>query len=96
MATKFAPLVADSVLQARGILGQFCSRLQRRCKTKARQINRRMGSDAGDVHTAALEMDEEQHIVGHQPSQRENLDSKELESAEFSVVSNLLLTRVAG
>ena len=32
--------VADSVLQARGILGQFCSRLQQACKTKARKINR--------------------------------------------------------
>src|SRR5437667_11636859 len=29
--------------------------------------------DPGDVHPAALEMDEKQHVVGHQPAQREHL-----------------------
>jgi len=29
-------------------------------------------------HAAAVEMNEEQHVVGHQPSQRENLDSEEV------------------
>jgi len=46
-----------------------------------------MGSDAGDVHTAALEMNEEQHVVGHQPSQRENLDSEEVGCREQREVS---------
>jgi hypothetical protein len=30
----------------------------------------RVNRDAGDVHPAALEMDEEQDVVGHQPAQR--------------------------
>jgi len=42
----------------------------------------RMGSDAGDIHTAALEMNEEQHLAGHQPSQCENLDSEEVRCRE--------------
>jgi len=42
----------------------------------------RMGSDAGDIHAAALEMNEERHVVGHQPSQRENLDSEEVRCRE--------------
>ena len=43
-----------------------------------RARGREMRSDARDVHTAALEMNEEQHVVGHQPSQRENLDREEV------------------
>ena len=37
-----------------------------------------MGGDAADVHTAALEVNEEQHVVGHQSSKRENLDREEV------------------
>ena len=37
-----------------------------------------MGGDAGDVYTAALEVDEEQHVVGHQSSKRQNLDREEV------------------
>jgi len=37
-----------------------------------------MGGDAGDVHTAALEVNEEQHVVGDQSSKRENLDREEV------------------
>ena len=33
----------------------------------------RVDGDPGDVHLAALEMDEKQYVVGHQPSQREDL-----------------------
>jgi hypothetical protein len=46
-----------------------------------------MRSDAGDVHTAALEMNEEQHVVGHQPSQRENFDREEVGCREQRKVS---------
>jgi hypothetical protein len=38
----------------------------------------RMGGDAGDVHTAALEVNEEQHVVGHQSSKRQNFDREEV------------------
>jgi hypothetical protein len=34
-----------------------------------------MNGNAGDVHPAALEMDEKQHVVGHQPAQRQHLGS---------------------
>ena len=37
-----------------------------------------MGGDAGDVHTAALEVNEEQHVVGDQSSKRQNLDREEV------------------
>src|SRR5215813_1743236 len=33
----------------------------------------RVNGDPGDHYPAALEMDEEQHVVGHQPTQREHL-----------------------
>jgi len=35
-------------------------------------------ADPGDVHPATLEMDEKQHVVGHQPSQREHLRGEEV------------------
>jgi hypothetical protein len=38
----------------------------------------RMGGDAGDVHTAALEVNDEQDVVGHQSSKRQNLDREEV------------------
>ncbi len=38
----------------------------------------RMNGDPGDVHPAALEMDEKQHVVGHQPAQREHLRREEV------------------
>ena len=34
--------------------------------------------DSGDVHPAALEMDEEQHVVGHQPAQRQYFCGEEV------------------
>jgi hypothetical protein len=37
-----------------------------------------MNRDPGDVHPAALEMDEKQHVVGHQPAQREHLRGEEV------------------
>ncbi len=33
----------------------------------------RVDGDPGDFHLAALEMDKEQHVVGHQSAQREDL-----------------------
>ena len=45
-----------------------------------------MGGDAGDVHTAALEVNEEQHVVGDQSSKRENLDREEVGCREESEV----------
>src|SRR5215470_7351806 len=38
----------------------------------------RMGGDACDIHTAALEVNEEQHVVGHQSSKRQNIDREEV------------------
>src|SRR5262252_3534484 len=38
----------------------------------------RVGGDARDVHTAVLEVNEEQHVVGDQSSKRENLDREEV------------------
>jgi hypothetical protein len=32
----------------------------------------RVNGDPGDDHSTALEIDEEQHVVGHQPAQREH------------------------
>ena len=45
-----------------------------------------MRGDAGDVHTAALEVNEEQHAVGHQSSKRQNLDREEVGCREESEV----------
>jgi hypothetical protein len=36
----------------------------------------RMNGNPGDVHLAALQMDEKQHVAGHQSSQREDLHVK--------------------
>jgi hypothetical protein len=58
-----------------------------RCGRSAPSMARLDGSTADDVHTAALEMNEEQHVVGHQPSQRENLDSEEVGCREQREVS---------
>jgi hypothetical protein len=38
----------------------------------------RVNGNAGDVHLAALEMDEKQHVVGHQPAQRQHLRGQEV------------------
>src|ERR1700687_5046148 len=37
-----------------------------------------MNGDPGDVYPAALEMDEEQHVVGHQSAQRQHLCGEEV------------------
>lgn len=42
----------------------------------------RMNGDPGDVHSPALEMDEEQHVVGHQPAQRQHLGGEEVGSRQ--------------
>src|SRR5207245_7756733 len=36
----------------------------------------RVNRDTGDVHPAALKMDEKQHVVGHQPAQRQPKDGE--------------------
>ena len=41
-----------------------------------------MGRDAGDAHTAALEVNEEQHVIGHQSSKRQNLDCEKAGCSE--------------
>src|SRR5580692_381804 len=38
----------------------------------------RVNGDAGDIHPAALKVDEKRHVVGHQPAQRQHLRSKEV------------------
>jgi len=38
----------------------------------------RVNGEPGDIHPAALEMDEEQHVVGHQTAQRQHLGGKEV------------------
>src|ERR1700693_1227362 len=38
----------------------------------------RVDSDPGDVHLAALEMDEKQHVVGHKSSEREDVHREEV------------------
>ena len=38
----------------------------------------RVNGNAGDIHPAALEMDEKQHVVGHQPAQRQHLGGEEI------------------
>ena len=37
-----------------------------------------MNGEPGDIHPAALEMDEEQHVVGHQSAQRQHLCGEEV------------------
>jgi hypothetical protein len=32
-----------------------------------------MNGEPGDIHPTALDVDEEQHLVGHQPAQRQHL-----------------------
>ena len=38
----------------------------------------RLNGDPGDVHPATLEMNEKQHVVGHQSTQREHLRHEEV------------------
>jgi hypothetical protein len=37
-----------------------------------------MNGDPGDVHPAALKVDEEQNVVGHQPAQRQYIGGEEV------------------
>ena len=37
-----------------------------------------MNGDPGDIHPAALKMDEEQNVGGHQPTQRQHLGREEV------------------
>jgi hypothetical protein len=37
-----------------------------------------MNGEPGDIHSAALEVDEEQHVVGHQPAQRQHFCGEEV------------------
>ena len=37
-----------------------------------------MNGEPGDIHSAALEVDEEQHVVGYQPAQRQHLGGEEV------------------
>ncbi len=46
-----------------------------------------MNGDPGDIHPAALEMDEEQNVVGHQPAQRQHLGREEVSSRQQRQVS---------
>jgi hypothetical protein len=41
-----------------------------------------MNGDPSDSHPAALEMDEEQHVVGHQPAQRQHLCGEEVSARQ--------------
>src|SRR5450830_179240 len=47
----------------------------------------RVNGDPGDVHLAALEMDEKQHVVGHQSSQREDLHREKVGPRQHRQVS---------
>jgi hypothetical protein len=38
----------------------------------------RVNGDPGNDHPAALEMNEKQHVVGHQPAQRQHLRGEEV------------------
>jgi hypothetical protein len=38
----------------------------------------RVDGETGNINPAALQMDNKQHVVGHQSSQREDLDRKEV------------------
>jgi hypothetical protein len=42
-----------------------------------------MNGEPGDIHSAALEVDGEQHVVGHQPAQRQHLCGEEGAKAAF-------------
>jgi len=42
----------------------------------------RMPRDTRQAHTAALEMDEEQHIIGHQTPLREHFDREEIDAGQ--------------
>ncbi|HYA67069.1 MAG TPA: hypothetical protein VEE84_10275 [Burkholderiaceae bacterium] len=38
----------------------------------------RVGSEAGNINPATLQTDKKQHVIGHQSSQRDDLDRKEV------------------
>ena len=46
-----------------------------------------MNGDWGDVYSAALEIDEEQHVVGHQSAQRQHLGGEEVARRQQGQVS---------
>ena len=46
-----------------------------------------MGGDRCDLHLSALEMDEEEHVVGHQASPREDLHCEKVSSHQRREVS---------
>ena len=41
----------------------------------------RVNGDSGDIHPAALQMDEKQHVIGHQPAQRQHLRCEKVDPA---------------
>ena len=47
-----------------------------------------MNGEPGDIHPAALEMDEEQHVVGHQSAQRQHLGGEEVARQQGQVSPN--------
>src|ERR1700681_2351504 len=47
----------------------------------------RVDGDPGDVNLAAFEMDEKQHVVGYQSSQRENLRGEKVGPRQHRQVS---------
>jgi hypothetical protein len=55
----------------------------------------RVNSDSGDVHPAALKMDEKQHVVGHQPAQRQHLRREEVARHPIAIVEYLISIRGA-
>ena len=48
----------------------------------------RMIGDPGNVNPAALEMDKEEHVVGHQASPREDLHREEVRACQQREVSS--------
>ena len=47
----------------------------------------RMNGDPGDVHPAAIEMDEKQRVIGHQPAQRQHLIAQIGQSPRNAVIA---------
>jgi hypothetical protein len=47
----------------------------------------RVDSEAGNINPAALQMDKKQHVIGHQSSQRDDLDRKEVGAGHHRKVS---------
>jgi hypothetical protein len=46
-----------------------------------------VGSGAGNINPAALQMDKKQHVIGYESSQREDLDRKEVGAGHHRKVS---------